>query len=402
MLDSNSEMSKPDRPEVPEELQRKADLIIRDFRRLAEQYIHPWPINIAKKDISIEHLRSKKDLLTGLDSRLLPRLQKQCVSLASLLHDPSHLREDPTLTLNLISETQTNLHLILCLLHSNLEEIFPENPPSPCQKNDQHFREFKAYRLYQFDRSIRKGLKDGLQKLYQESIQIIEEFKLSTKNHTNFVQEASYSVNESIDIAIGWSKGPDLNFVWDIWQDTIVEFDSDLQELMIQMSLEKISDGNPEDPLSQPTIEFARSLIPIIKLTRVFFTKLFREESRKEKAEFFTTLCSDQLNSLNTSIDVISDYIFALPIYIKNAHKFPRIVTTSGIIEGLNKAVSHFLSYFSIVKIDILPNLFPKPEDLLPQIQLQQWFDTWYELFHDAFHIVHHAADSFDQISSSF
>ncbi|EFP92623.2 uncharacterized protein PGTG_18622 [Puccinia graminis f. sp. tritici CRL 75-36-700-3] len=296
MLDSNSEMSKPDRPEVPEELQRKADLIIRDFRRLAEQYIHPWPINIAKKDISIEQLRSKKDLLTGLDSRLLPRLQKQCVSLASLLHDPSHLREDPTLTLNLISETQTNLHLIL------------------------------------------KGLKDGLQKLYQESIQIIEEFKLSTKNHTNFVQEASYSVNESIDIAIGWSKGPDLSFVWDIWQDTIVEFDRDLQELMVQMSPAKISDGNPEDPLSRPTIEFARSLIPIIKLSRVFFTKLFREESRKEKAEFFTTLCSDQLNSLNTSIDVISDYIFALPIYIKNAHKFPRIVTTSGIIEGLNKA----------------------------------------------------------------
>jgi hypothetical protein len=319
-----------------------------------------------------------------------------------LLHDPSHLQEDPTLTLNLISETQTNLHLILCLIHSSLKEIFPENPPSPCQKNDQHFKEFKAYRLYQVDRSIRKGLKDGLQKLYQESIQIIEGFKLSTKKHTNSIQEASSSVDESIDAAIGWSKGPELNFIWDVWQDAIVEFDGDLQELMIQMSPAKISEGNPQDPLSQSTIEFARSLIPIIKLSRVFFNKLCREEIRKEKAEFFTTLCSDQLNSLNTSIDVLCDYIFALPIYIKNAHIFPRIVTTSGIIEGLNKAVAHFLSYFSTVKIYILPHLFPLPEDLLPQIQLQQWFATWYDLFHDAFHMVHHAADSFDQISSIF
>ncbi|KAA1122178.1 hypothetical protein PGTUg99_032092 [Puccinia graminis f. sp. tritici] len=227
--------------EQPLELRSQADLIIREFERL-QDYDFDSPTDTLI-DISIERLRSKKDLLTRLDSSLLPQLQQQCTSLSGLLRRPNHFKNNPDSMFKQISQIQANLRLTFSQIVQTLNEIFPGKIPEPCQRNDQHFNEFKIYRLHRFNDSLRGNIQARLRLLFEDSITFIDNFKLSTARRSDENEFAYLKIDEEIQLTIRYLKGSELSLIWELWKDLIKMSHYELEYLLDQM--------DPMRPLNQ-------------------------------------------------------------------------------------------------------------------------------------------------------
>ncbi|KAA1076732.1 hypothetical protein PGT21_017028 [Puccinia graminis f. sp. tritici] len=385
----SDEPSEPDkRPkEQPPELITQADLVIQEFKRLADEYDFASPAD-TPVDISIEGLRSKKDLLTRLDSSLLPQLQHQCASLSGLLREPNHLQNNPASTLKLISEMQANIHLTLRQMTQTLNEIFPGKIPDPYQTNDQRFNELKIYRLHSFENSLRNTINSRLGFLFLDSIRIIENFKLSTAWRSNSVELAYLLLDEKIELAINYLKGSELQLIWDLWSRGIGKVNNGLKALLW------VTNPNESD-LSQPAIKLGRSILPIFKLSRLFFKKLYQQNIQKKDVGLFTDMCSNQLVSLHVSIDDIQESISNMCMSITDADQPIPGNTGPAIFQEINKLIDLFQSHLSFIYLYVLPNVFPNPIDFSHQIYFQNWFLMWTTSFHLATHNAIQATRSF-------
>ncbi|KAA1076749.1 hypothetical protein PGT21_017674 [Puccinia graminis f. sp. tritici] len=376
MNDSSSELSQPDIPEEQKlELRRQADLVIQDFRAL-RKYPFSWPAN-TQPDISIERLRSKKDILTRLDSTLLPRLRQQCASLSGLLCSRYHLREDLASTLQLTSEIQANLHLTLGQTIEALNEMFPGRIPEPCQTDDQHFEELKIYRLYCFNSSIRKNLKTTLRLFFELSGYIIKDFKLSKNHSPEYFRIISFTLDEEIASAIGFLKESELSLIWDMWKNAIGFYDDELEGLLGQLDPDRILFEDDDEPLSEPAVELGTSLVPIFKLSRLFFKKLYRQRIKKKEVNLFTEMCSNELLSLDRLTKDIHKSLYTMWYSIQDADRIVPINTSKAIMNEIVQLLTHFQSYLSLIYSYILPNLFPNVIELPSQNHFCHWYATW-------------------------
>jgi hypothetical protein len=369
------------------------DLVIQEFERLAGEYDFASPAN-TPVDISIEGLRSKTDLFTRLHSSLLPQLQHQCASLSGWLREPIHLQNNPASTLKLISEIQANLHLTLRQMIQTLNEIFPGQIHDPYQTNDQRFNELKIYRLHTLEYSLRNNMNVLLRFLFENSIKLIENFKLSTDRSSNAVEFASLNLDEKIELAISCLKGSELRLIWELWSDGIRKVNNTLEALLCLMDpMRPLRED--ESLLSQPAIKLGRSIPPVFKLSRLFFKKLYRQNTNKEEVELFTEMCSKQLVSLHASIDDIWESISNLWACINDADRPNPGDTSSTIIQELNKLIDLFQSHLSLIYLYVLPNMFPNPIDFSHQTYFRNWFLMWTTSFHLATHNAIQAARSF-------
>ncbi|KAA1073589.1 hypothetical protein PGT21_016805 [Puccinia graminis f. sp. tritici] len=379
--------------EQPLELRSQADLIIREFERL-QDYDFDSPTDTLI-DISIGRLRSKKDLLTRLDSSLLPQLQQQCTSLSGLLRRPNHLKNNPASMFKQISQIQANLRLTFSQIVQTLNEVFPGKIPEPCQRNDQHFKELKIYRLHRFNDSLRGNIPNRLQLLFEDSITFIDNFKLSTARRSDENEFAYLKIDEEIQLTIRYLKGSELSLIWELWKDLIKMSHYELEYLLDQMDPIRPLNQERKSLLSQPSIQLGRSILPIFKLSRLFFKKLYRQNVNKEGTELFTEMCSNQLFFLHKSMDKIRDEISDLLAYVLDANRPAPGATSSAIIQALKELIKLFQSYLSPINLYVLPNMFPNRTDLSRQTDLRDWFVTWTTSFLVASHNAIQAAELF-------
>ncbi|EFP87186.1 hypothetical protein PGT21_009584 [Puccinia graminis f. sp. tritici] len=389
----------PPRPSALEqkpELISQADSIIRGLQEL-RKFEFSWsdsdPVLTAT---SLHQLRLEKDGLCWLESSLLPQLQRQCASLSGALRDPSHLREDAASTLKFILEIQTNLAQILYKTIGVLDGIFPGKIPEPHETNDQHFGELKIYRLYSFNKSFREDVKNHLNKLFHEFIFILEEFKLSRETSLNFIKYLLFDSDQAFDRTIGFLKGSELSFIWDLWEKVIPQYDLEFEGLSIQMGPMRYYEAEI-NPLSRPVIDLGTPFMAIFKLSRSFFKKLCRERINKEELELFTEMCSDQLFSFNRSTRGVYESLSNLKFAIGHADEYDRINTSSTLLEELQNLKSYFQNFLYLINLYILPNLFPKLTDFPSKIYFQNWFVTWNTSFLTVTHEAIRLAKAFQE-----
>ncbi|EFP86022.1 hypothetical protein PGT21_015973 [Puccinia graminis f. sp. tritici] len=398
MVEPSNELSEPnDRvKEQPLELRSQADLVIQEFERMEEYNFAPPPDTPI--DISIERLKSKNDLLNLLGSSLLPQLQHQCARLSELLWEPSHMQNNPASTLKLISEIQARLHLILSQIIQTRDQIFPGKISEPYQTNDQRFDQFKIYRLHRLDASLRADMKIRLRILFQDSIKHIQNFKRSTTDRSNIIELTYLKIDEKIDLAISFIKGSELRLIWELWKDGINKLNYEVEALVRQMDPINALHQEGESPLSQPAIKLGRSILPIFKLSRLCFKKLYRANVKMEEVELFTEMCSHQLVCLHATTDNIVESISNLSFSIQDADRLEPGETTLAIFEELDKLIKSFQSYFSLISLYVLPNMFPNPIDFSHQIYFQNWIVAWTTSFllatHNAIQAVQLFADT--------
>ncbi|KAA1076753.1 hypothetical protein PGT21_017723 [Puccinia graminis f. sp. tritici] len=393
MVESSDELSEPKDEPREQPLKTQADLVIRKFERL-DLYNFASPTD-TPIDISIERLRSKQDLLTRLCSSILPQIQHQCARLSRLLQEPTHLHNNPASTLKLIWEIQLNLELTLGQMIQTLDEIFPGRVPEPYQKRDQRFNELKIYRLHRLNSSLRVDLKSRLRILFQNSIKLIEDFKLPVAERRRVIEFADLGINRKIELAIKYVRGSELSLIWELWKDGINSLSRQVAVLLRQMDPIRALHPKGESHLSQPAIKLGRSVLPIFKLSRLFFKKLYRENVKMEEVELFTEMCSHQLFCLHSSIEDIIESISVLSFSVRDADRLAPGDTSSAIIQELNKLIVLFQPHLSLINLYVLPNMFPNHTGLSRQIDFQNWVVDWTNSFLLATHNAIQAVQSF-------
>ncbi|KAA1073598.1 hypothetical protein PGT21_017072 [Puccinia graminis f. sp. tritici] len=278
-----------------------------------------------------------------------------------------------------------------------LNELFPKQIPKPADEmNDQKFKEFKIYRLYHLNASIRTSLDKHLKSLFIEFRNILSDFILHEPvTFPRLVRDTGLEINQSIESAIGFSKASELSFIWTLWKNRICEFNQILEELLNQMGPMRLLHGENEAPLTPPAVKLGTSLIPVFKLSRLFFNKLSRERVMKEEVGMSTEMSSGQWSSLDQSIEDILDSVFFLKSLIGDADGVNPVYTSSAIIEELKHLTGLFHSLRSLINLHILPNLFPNSLDLSSRVYFEDWFDSWTTSLSNATHNAIQAAKSF-------
>ncbi|KAA1100765.1 hypothetical protein PGTUg99_025243 [Puccinia graminis f. sp. tritici] len=383
----------PDTPEMRQFDWKQGDLAIKGFELLSAHLFH-WPSTFTRDtpaDLSIGRLRSKKDIHTQLHSSLLPLLRQHLNSIAEALDDLIELRRDPAPKIQRVLELQPNLHRILDQIIRTLDEIIPGKIAEPSQTNDQHFEEFKTYRLYGLDDCIRDRLEFGIINFLSNSRGIIEELKLPARKRFPASIGGLCFFNSAFNQTIKWLKGSELHIIPDLWEIPIRDTYEAHEEYF------RLTHPEADPPMSHAAIQLARSIIPIIKLSKLFFQKLLREGLMERKqVPLFTEMCSHQMYSLHKSSEEYGESVMSLVFRLEDAHLYPPADTSSSLIQNIQALSSHFQSYVSLAELYMTP-LFPDINGVSAQIYFKTWFITWNTLFLTATQNAIQAANVFAQ-----
>ncbi|OAV95442.1 hypothetical protein PTTG_26620 [Puccinia triticina 1-1 BBBD Race 1] len=356
-------------------LRNQADFAAKFFGRLAEyKYrLHETVLVdgrlVITDDLPIERLRRKKYLLTELHSTLIPLLRNHIISLWQALWGPNRLQIGPASTLKLVIEIQQKLELTLDRIICVINDIIPSNIYGTENTDDQHFKEFKRYRIVRLDNSIRQELKDAL------------------ADHQARAQAQSVvHLLRSIESVVKWSSESELHEIVDDWKSKIEEMSTEVDGLLHVVDAKN-------SPYPRPIIELAHTFIPVVKLAKIFFHKMTTDVMAKRKLPLSTDMSSEQLGKLGEYVgdirDVLSGLHSCLPSIAGHAHHS----SPGTISDELTGLLTHFQQCLVLVDIYIIPSC-TDINGCSARNSLKTWLVTWITLFYQSTHNAIQACNS--------
>ncbi|KAI7941224.1 hypothetical protein MJO29_013298 [Puccinia striiformis f. sp. tritici] len=325
-----------------------------------------------------DHL--KKDLLRHIQFNFLPLLEHQITHLSTLL-EPSRLLLEAHQTLQLISGVQDELHRTLENLTSTLA-IFTETTVNTTDyaSDDRHREGLKIFRLCGMNKAMRQVL-DEVCSFIERCIACIKFAQLSPRNTRIQIryrdieiirQEAiSYTHNacQGIKLTTKWLERSELELIQIQWPMKIKDLHQKLRyTLELINSSGEIGHNRLQSPIA---IHLAQSLIPTIKLVRLFFVKLSSTfQIHHTKGPLSVYLSSSELqyssqsaHSAGRLIDTILGCLIDQP------------VSTFHLTSATNRLRSQFESHQLLILLYVIP-LIPENGNTL-----KDWFATWFNLF---------------------
>jgi hypothetical protein len=348
---------------------------------------------------------------------ILPLLRQQINALPTLMN-PLELEDDiDGPRLKLIVEIQSGLNQNSDQILSIVAGIKPEliASPRPPQADDSHLQELKEFRRqglwYKLD-----SLKHQLRTIYERCAFTIRDLKKSTKaishshqtrqlNHRHEIIRRTINATESIDIFMKWLTSHEFINVQEEWDPEVSGLDDELAKLTKRIH-RTINDPELQDDdlssdvaiLNKNIIPLAQSLIPVIKLSRLFFKKLMKDGLNKVPLKPFTDMNSYQLGTLVGSAGYIDCHLYDINNFIKKSDENDETDTAKSITEKIYQMIQDFDSNLLLVIIYIIPlipNSIPSPRDL------QDSLVAWNKLFLIAAHNCICAAHSYQALSES-
>ncbi|KAH9462081.1 hypothetical protein Pst134EB_006000 [Puccinia striiformis f. sp. tritici] len=345
---------------------------------------------IFKKALSLNPAHFQKDFLTRLESSLLPLLRSLLESF-SLQLDPSRLMDQPGPELKWILELQSLLEVTLEQIKFMLYIICPKKVTFILkQTDDQHDEEVKIFRLSGLDSQLMVMFND-FRCIFQTSSELIWQLGLSTETcdqpddmpdtQNRLFQNISKS-EDSIYWTFRWLEGSELELVIQDWPNQFSEIDAFLHKMALGanpwIDVEQDEQSSDEDrwiatnqPSSDLNSQIARSLIPVLKLMRLFYKKSYAWAMNQE-VYLFTTMSSDQLESIAQSasycITVLIDFnLFFDP----DPNEFSSVSYT----ETLKTIQSNLDTVVPLIVLHFVPTEF------LPHDNFKEWLVDWYTAF---------------------
>ncbi|KAI7943607.1 hypothetical protein MJO28_011135 [Puccinia striiformis f. sp. tritici] len=387
---------------------RLGDIVIREFRRLVEKY-EPWsggrPINTPIEELlPIDLVNSKEGLMDWLKSCLLPGL-KQHVTTILVLLDPSGLRAEPTAKLMRILAHQSVYDRDMAQMQSAINIICPRPLCDRGRVDDYQLKQFKSYSLEQLLMDFTAS-QNHIVNLFGDACKDLQQMKLCTDESTYATRGmGALSWKEHtldfIDYTITCLTGSELNVIQNRWSCPVRGMDR-LVEVIVSV-------GNPSfDPdtllsrvhydvmgrrrrlVREPIIQLTKSVIPLIKLARIFYRKLFKHKINRKQLPLYTDMNSQQLECISDSaFDVEQDLI-------KLVKRFGKAdLTTRGAANtrsrGIDKLIDTIASRLEaalhLVVLYLVP-LIPESDGIPGQNYFNTWFMTWNTQFVLAIHNV--------------
>ncbi|KAH9463918.1 hypothetical protein Pst134EA_015999 [Puccinia striiformis f. sp. tritici] len=370
------------------------ELAIKRFASLADVSSIVADTNLT--DLSIERLRSKKDLLTEVHSTQLPLLKEQITLISDALGHPDQVRNDPGPTIQRVLEIQPILEQTLDQTIRAIHEILPGVVPPPEQTYDRHFRELKCFRLHGLNRVFRGRFASDVNTFFLACKRRIEILQLSTSDDGQGPVDSSHLV-ESSDIVIRLATSPELDIIYAVWEEGLLIIDDAFADLFVIAC--------SDNPFSFAVTMAAKSFILVFRLSRLFFKKLLRDGMTNQEVPFCTEMSSQQLDSLQNAVSNIVRSIFDLVASLQNAEAEDDaeeedegllVGTRQAMLDHIGLLLRHFRTCLFLADLYIIPII----SDInVPSSQnyFKTWFIDWNTLFsratHDAYETCHSYLD---------
>ncbi|KAH9462939.1 hypothetical protein MJO28_008932 [Puccinia striiformis f. sp. tritici] len=327
----------------------------------------------------------KKKATFQLHSSILPGLRSQIVTLSDLT-DPDDLSKAPGSQLKLISEVQSELNHTLDQMILAISILHAQPPDSSIMgSNDGHLEECKYFRLNNFLHGLADFLLVDIGPVCAASSKLIGKLKLITDpdqfNSDVYVVRVREDLLErksdflaSIDGVIQWLTGTDFDIVQLGWKNEI---------LVLDELLETIRDltGYSVDPTEYNSlIPLAKLVIPLIKLSRIFFNKLSVQGMNRKRLPMYSKMCSHSLNSMASSLGDVIDDLSEIASLLRYDLRTPAADTCQSLIDGVQSLQDRLKSSLALIFTHFLP-IIPDTENFPIQNYYKAWFATWQAMF---------------------
>ncbi|KAI9630361.1 hypothetical protein KEM48_014087 [Puccinia striiformis f. sp. tritici PST-130] len=298
---------------------------------------------------------------------------QQLDSLYEILAKTSlNLRKDKGPKLQLILELQTEVDHTLYQIFSYATILRAQQPFSLAKSEDHYSKDLKEFRLTKLFYKLHHLMHDvcGLFRCY---FFVVAELKLSRKQYR--IQSRNPTTKETREC---------LRLINNTCANS-EENDDQSSEI--------------EGILSEPFIQLARSVIPVIKLSSLFYRKLARTGlSKNIYLQPYTEMSSDQLSTLSVSVEIMSREVGGLFTILNRAEEEDEADTAEALTDQVEALRDLFQSNISLVTLYVLPLIIPKADDPLSQ-NLKAWLVTWNNQFHYATGNLISATQSYAQAS---
>ncbi|WAR53002.1 hypothetical protein PtB15_2B430 [Puccinia triticina] len=321
-----------------------------------------------------------KDLLLQLQSNLFPKLRNEVIKLCDLLERPHSM-------LKLMQESQPALDEIWHNLDCAVAIIYPNGQDYALSKtNDQHTNELKSYRLEQLEihllelTRVEKKISPVCHRYYElqhlkdpaEDVDVREELHCSKF----FADEYTSYALHMIDLITGCLKDSEIDLVQSRWASGTGSIDGTLVKLLRLINLKTQIGRERVHPLRIQAIHLGELLIPIIKLTRLFFRKLPRLGMNK-KWPLFTKMSSAELDDLDYSAHDVASILHDFLIYLEHySNPNNALLAPYDLLQAANHLKANLESALLKITVHIVP-LIAETSSSLVQRDFSAWLITW-------------------------
>ncbi|POV95379.1 hypothetical protein PSHT_15696, partial [Puccinia striiformis] len=332
-----------------------------------------------EEGLVVDQIELKQDLICQLHSRHLPQLRLQVVMLSEAL-EPSRLLEDPSSKFKCILEIQSDINRTLDQIFFTTRTLCPLSMKAYSRANDQHLTALKTYRRIGLQFRLTELLFDDIEDLFDTSCNLIRELELTTSGDDDGLdvdhsREQLLSTTSrclaTIDSALTWANGSEFDMVQDEWRNEKRGVYEKLQALsrMIHPSnpSTKMKHSDKIKPLSGPVIQLAKTVVPIMKLSTLFFDKLSQRGMNRKRLPLFTKMCSYQLRVVGELAQYISGQLRQIVGTLKKADAIPRQTTSNELIKFVKQLETYFISGAYLILLHFVP-IIPDTDGFPTQI----------------------------------
>ncbi|KNE98459.1 hypothetical protein PSTG_08198 [Puccinia striiformis f. sp. tritici PST-78] len=391
---ADSETKQADEQE-PQRLVEQGDLIIQEFGKLIDRYNDT--IDLHQNRVTIEEAMSSlsinedglKDMFPDSLQLILQHLKSHIIGLLRT-PDPSnsHSQQATELKFKCISDNQPKVEWIMERIRYLVVVFYPEPTTARVRTDDQHLRRLKSCRL----RSLRSTFLEACRLIcrsFGAAIELVklmklkespEQFKRLSQEHrrlTYHVKMAALLVDSTIESI----EGSDWDLAVKSWQ---VEFEGNQDLLKSMMTLiepetDILETGDRESVakyVREPVIHLAKLLIPIMKLSRLFFNKISVRGINTKRLPLFTEMCSEQIESLAMSHGSVSSSFVHILSLLDAADRAPGVVPHVHFIGSVRCLKNIFEAPLLIVLLYLVPAI-PDTDGFPIQNYYKNWLITW-------------------------
>ncbi|PLW45105.1 hypothetical protein PCASD_04594 [Puccinia coronata f. sp. avenae] len=389
-------------------IRQQRDVILENFRDLAvKQYA---PGNPSCSIVSVDNHETWKNTLHQLRCNTLPQLRQRINALPQSVN-PYELQDD------LDGSIHENIIEIQYGLDQNLDQLLSiaagikETPTT----DDKHLKESKRFTRGRVSYYL-QFLCDDLRGIFDSGGDTMLELRKSGRV-TSPLPRLSYRVRdikqytalatELLDQFLKWITSHEFINIQDNRALELSGYDDKITSLT-QFINQSINPPKPEDNgklsdnlpnLNKNAVPLAQSFIPIIKLSRLFFTKLTKEGPKKILLKPFTGMNTDQLDTLGESPGRLSGDLHGIVKQIIESHEYIGASTTRVITQAINCIVQSFDTNLLLVCLYIIPLV---PNSISSPNHMQDSLVAWYDLFSTATQNFIQAAQSYRAPSISY
>jgi hypothetical protein len=330
---------------------------------------------------------------------ILPSLRQQISHLPKLLNPSEILQDDINGSLlKTIIEIQSGLgenNSQILSISSQLQNNLIESAP---RTDDKDFKGLKQFRLEGVSHEL-ESLGVQLTYIFDLGAETLIEFTKSdsTKaarywhpirilNHTNEIMDYTTEATAIIDNVLEWLPRSEFIDIQEGWNVGLFDHGREIIKLTqfinrtisypeLKDNGELSDDASSHSRADSSLITLAQLLIPIIKLSRLFFTKLAKDGFNKITVKTFTDMNSYQLGKLSDSAYDISGHLSEI---VKLLEEYDEDSIGDTMTQAINKIRSSFETNLLLVMLYIAPLV---PDSISPPNYLQNSLIAWNDLF---------------------